>query len=48
VVQTELIEALEEQAHTDSNVSLALVSAIQESMEESLDVIGLPLFVFAH
>lgn len=45
VVQTEIIEALEEQAQKDPNVSLDLVASIQKSMEESLGFIGLPFRV---
>jgi hypothetical protein len=45
LVQTEVIEALEEQAGHDPNVSFVLVASIQKSMEESFASIGLPLWV---
>jgi hypothetical protein len=45
LVQTEVVEALEEQAGDDPNVSFALVASIQKSMEESLAFIGLPFWV---
>lgn len=45
VVQTEIVEALEEQARNDPNVSFDLVASIQKSMEESLGFIGLPFRV---
>ncbi len=40
-----MIEALEEQARNDPNVSFDLVASIQKSMEESLAFIGLPFWV---
>jgi hypothetical protein len=47
LIQTELTEALEEQARRDENVSFTFVAAIQKSMEESLNFIGIPMFIFA-